>query len=332
MTANASLKAPSSPHDYDDRRVPQDRKPDFWRLMLKAARPHQWAKNFLLFIPIAMSHRLADSARALHVVLAFVAFCLCASGVYVLNDLVDLKSDRAHPSKRERPFASGRLGIGTGVAMIVATTGAAFGIAMGLLSWAAAAMLAIYIALTTSYSLFFKRKLMLDVLVLAALYTQRILIGGVAARVPVSEWLLAFSMFFFLSLAFAKRYTELSTMPVGVEGKIQGRGYWARDLDLVRTIGPSTGLVAVLVLALYINLSPEVSRLYSHPSVLYLVCPIVLYWICRVWFLAQRGQLNEDPVVFAVKDRVSLATGAAAVLLLLVASWAPPPWLFPGLG
>ncbi len=277
-----------------------------------------------------MSHRLADPARLLHTIWAFVAFSLCASGMYVLNDLVDLKSDRAHPRKRERPFASRQLGVGTGVAIIVATLGVGFGIAGWLLSPAAAAMLVFYLALTTSYSLFFKRKLMLDVLMLAALYTLRILTGGVAAAIPVSEWLLAFSMFFFLSLAFAKRYTEVNAMSVAAEGRIQGRGYWARDLDLIRVIGPATGLIAVLVLALYINLSPEVRRLYSQPFVLYLVCPIVLYWIIRVWFLAQRGQLDEDPVVFAVRDRVSLVTGAAAVLLLLLASSTLPSWLSAG--
>lgn len=302
---------------------------DTLRLVVRAARPHQWAKNVLLFVPLVMSHRLADAARLLDVVWAFVAFSLCASGVYVVNDLVDLRADRAHPRKRERPFASGRLGTGTGLVMVVATLGGGFAIAAGLLTSTVVAMLAIYVVLTTAYSIYFKRKLLLDVLVLAALYTHRILTGGVAAGVPVSEWLLAFSMFFFLSLAFAKRYTELSAMPIGAEGRIQGRGYWARDLDLVRTIGPATGLIAVLVLALYVNLSPEVRRLYSQPFALYLVCPIVLYWICRVWFLAQRGQLDEDPVVFAVRDRVSLVSGVAAVLLLLLASLALPPWLSP---
>lgn len=310
-----------------DRPQSQSQGFDFWRLMVKASRPHQWAKNVLLFVPLVMSHHLTDPARLSHAVLAFITFCLCASGVYVLNDLVDLRSDRAHPRKRERPFASGRLGVGTGAAMVVATLGTGFGIAVWRLSWGAVAMLAIYVALTTAYSFFFKRKLMLDVLVLAALYTHRILTGGVAASIPVSEWLLAFSMFFFLSLAFAKRYTELSGMPVGTTGRIQGRGYWARDLDLVRTVGPATGLIAVLVLALYINLSPEVRRLYSATPLLYFVCPLVLYWITRVWFLAHRGQLDDDPVVFAVRDRVSLVTGAAALVLLLLAAWVPTSWL-----
>jgi 4-hydroxybenzoate polyprenyltransferase len=292
--------------------------------IIAALRPHQWAKNGLLFVPLLMSHRLADWPRIAAAALAFVCFSLCASGVYVMNDLHDRETDRAHPRKRHRPFASGALGTGTGVVLIVASFAAGFGLALWKLPPLATAMLGLYVAVTTAYSFYLKRKAMLDVLALAGLYTQRILTGGVASGVAVSEWLLAFSMFFFVSLAFAKRYTELSTVPVGAQGRIQGRGYFAQDLDLVRTLGPAIGCLSALVLVLYINLSPEVERLYPARVLLYPICPVIMYWITRVWFLAQRGQLHDDPVVFAMKDRISLAAGVVTVALVVAASLAPP--------
>jgi 4-hydroxybenzoate polyprenyltransferase len=298
--------------------------PPRWRSILRAMRPHQWSKNVLLFVPLVMSHEVRNGPRLIAVTACFVAFSLLASAVYVVNDLVDLEADKAHPKKRTRPFASGALGVRTGLAIVAVSFCWAFALALWALPRAAVLMLAIYALLTTAYSFVVKRKLMLDVLTLAALYTHRILTGGVAAGIVVSEWLLAFSMFLFLSLAFAKRYTELSGLAVGVEGRIQGRGYWARDLDLIRTLGPTSGSIAVLVLVLYVNQSPDVRRLYAESWILYLVCPVVLYWITRIWFLAQRGQLDDDPVVFALKDRVSLLAGGVALGLLYAASWDLP--------
>jgi 4-hydroxybenzoate polyprenyltransferase len=294
--------------------------PPRWRSILKAVRPHQWAKNVLVFVPLVMSHQLKNGPKLIAAAACFAAFSLLASAVYVVNDLVDIETDRAHPTKRRRPFASGQLGVASGIAMALGSVCGAFALSIWALPRAAVLMLVAYALLTTAYSLLLKRKLMLDVLTLAALYTHRMLSGGVATGVVVSEWLLAFSMFLFLSLALAKRYTELRGLPVGVEGRIQGRGYWAKDLDLIRTLGPTSGTIAVLVLVLYINLSPEVGRHYPAPWVLYFICPIVLYWITRIWFLAQRGQLDDDPVVFALKDRVSLLSGAVTVALLILAS------------
>ncbi len=294
--------------------------PPRWRSILKAMRPHQWAKNVLLFVPLVMSHQLRNGPKLVATAACFVAFSLLASAVYVVNDLMDIEADRAHPTKRRRPFAAGHLKFADGIALVVIAVCGAFALSLWALPRAAMLMLAAYALLTTAYSSFLKRKLMLDVLTLAALYTHRMLTGGLAAGIVVSEWLLAFSMFIFLSLALAKRYTELRTLPVGIEGRIQGRGYWAKDLDLIRTLGPTSGIIAVLVLVLYINLSPEVPRHYPEPWILYFVCPIVLYWVSRIWFLAQRGQLDDDPVVFALKDRVSILAGALTVVLLVLAS------------
>jgi len=291
------------------------------RAMVRALRTPQWAKNVLVLVPLTMAHELADVRKLAAAGWCFVAFSLCASGVYVLNDLIDVEADRQHPRKRERPFASGVLGVRTGATLIAVCLAGALGVGLLRLPRGAAALLALYAVTTTAYSLVLKRKVMLDVLTLAALYTLRILAGGVAVEVRVSEWLLVFSMFFFLSLAFAKRFTELSGQPVGAGGRIRGRGYFAGDLDLVRTIGPVCGVLAVLVLALYVNLSSEVGRHYPTPAALYLVCPVVLYWITRMWFLAQRRELEDDPVVFALRDRISLLAGLITLLLFVVASW-----------
>ncbi len=295
--------------------------PPRWRAMLTALRPHQWSKNVLLFVPLVVGHELGNRAKVLAAAVCFVSFCLVASATYVVNDLLDLEADRAHPRKRLRPFASGRLGVRTGVLLAALSLAAGFALSLRALPLRATAMLLGYALLTTAYSTYLKRKVMLDVITLAALYTQRILTGGVAAAIVVSEWLLAFSIFLFLSLALAKRFTELSALPVGVEGRIERRGYFAKDLDLVRSLGPTCGALAVLVLVLYINLSPEVARHYPHPWLLHLVCPVLFYWITRIWFLAQRGQLDHDPVVFALTDRVSLLAGASTMAIFVLASW-----------
>lgn len=291
-----------------------------WRLVVRAMRPHQWAKNVLLFVPLLMGHEVRNGHKVAAVVICFAAFSLLASAVYVVNDLIDLEADRAHAVKRLRPFASGQLGIRTGIVLAALLGAGAAALAISALSPAAGGMLIAYALLTTLYSTYLKRKLMLDVLTLASLYTHRILTGGVAAGIPVSEWLLTFSIFLFLSLALAKRYTELSAIPAARPDRLQRRGYYAVDLDLVRSLGPITGCIAVLVLVLYVNFSPEIARHYPNSWVLYLVTPILFYWITRIWFLAQRGQLDHDPVVFALTDRVSLLAGAAVAALFLLAS------------
>ncbi len=294
---------------------------------IRALRPHQWAKNVLVFVPVLAAHQFANVQKMVAASLCFLAFCLCASGVYVLNDLMDLEADRRHASKRNRPVASGQLSIPAAGLLSGGLIASGLALALRLLNVQMAAMLVLYITVTTAYSMFLKRKMMVDVLTLAGLYTLRILAGGLAAETKVSSWLLAFSMFFFLSLAFAKRYTELSAAPSGGES-VRRRGYSPRDLDLVRSVGPTSGYIAALLILLYVELSPDVARLYRHASVLNLLCPLILYWITRVWFLAQRQQLVDDPVVFALRDNISRLAGVVGIAVLLVASssWSWGGW------
>jgi 4-hydroxybenzoate polyprenyltransferase len=291
------------------------------RDVIRALRPYQWVKNLLLFLPIIMSHQLGDTPRLVHVMLGFAAFCLCASASYVLNDLWDREHDRHHPVKRNRPFAAGRLSATTGAVMIVALFAAGMSIALGSLPGKFVAMLVIYVLITTAYSFWLKKKLLLDVFFLAGLYTHRVLAGGQAAEVEVSKWLLAFCIFFFLSLAFAKRYAELLRVQDEDAGEqIRGRAYRVEDLEIMNSVGPASGYMSVLVLALYVNQSDLVGKLYRSPSVLWLLCPVMLYWITRVWFLARRRKLTEDPILFAIRDRVSLMAVGIILLLLVAAS------------
>jgi 4-hydroxybenzoate polyprenyltransferase len=284
--------------------------------MIQALRPHQWSKNLLLFVPVLTALQAFHAARVIRAAVGVAAFSLVASAVYVLNDLVDLRSDRLHPRKRRRPFASGRVPIATGLKMALALTVAGLGLGLGL-SPSFAALLGIYLLLTTVYTTYLKRKLLADVACLALLYTFRIHAGGVAASIPISNWLMAFSMFLFLSLAFVKRYTELAKCGLGRES-LPGRGYRFEDLPLIQSIGAACGLLCVLVLCLYVN-SPEVARLYRTPDRLWLACPVLLCWVARIWFLAARGELDDDPVLFALKDPLSYAAGAGIGAIALAA-------------
>jgi 4-hydroxybenzoate polyprenyltransferase/phosphoserine phosphatase len=292
------------------------------RSKLKAAaklmRPHQWAKNVLLFVPLILAHQWFDLGRILSVLLAFVSFSLSASAVYVLNDLLDLEADRKHPTKRNRPLAAGRLSIPHGIALFGALLTAGITIPLCFLSWTFVGMLAGYLVLTTAYSVHLKREPILDVFVLAGLYTHRILSGGIAANVLVSGWLLAFAVFFFLSLALAKRYAELARASTEDRSTLDRRGYIVEDLGLIQALGPTTGYMAVLTFCLYINAS-DILGLYRTPTLLWGICLVLFYWITRVWFLARRRLLHEDPVIFATRDRVSYLCGGVVVAFLILA-------------
>ncbi|MEQ9495431.1 MAG: UbiA family prenyltransferase [Deltaproteobacteria bacterium] len=293
------------------------------KAIVKALRPHQWMKNVLLFVAPLLGH-IRDIETWVHVLIAFFAFSFTASSVYVLNDLLDLDSDRQHRTKKNRPFASGALSIPFGLLMFPLAMGSGIGLSLVFLPLKFTGALLGYLVLTTAYSVWLKRKLMVDVLMLASLFTYRVLSGGVAADVTVSFWLLGFSMFFFLGLAFVKRFSELvATMEKDVD-KVPGRGYWVSDIDIIRSVGPSSGLMAVLVFCLYMN-SPEVQSLYAQPTALWGIAPILLYWIMRVWFLASRNQLHDDPVLFAVRDKISIFAGFLAVGCLVAAAI---PWPF----
>ena len=289
------------------------------KIFVRALRVHQWVKNLLVFLPLIMAHRAGNGLMLVQTLAAFFSFSLCASAVYLINDIMDLEADRNHESKRLRPIASGQFAVRS--AALTALIGL-------ILSGAAAALLpdkfglclAFYFLVTTLYSMHFKKIVVADIVILALLYALRILAGGFAAGIPVSQWLLAFSMFFFLSLACVKRFSELRTLRAANHegGAGNRRGYRPEDLEQIAQFGSSSGYISVLVLALYIS-SRDVSVLYRHPQAIWLVCPLILYWISRVWLLARRGEVHEDPILFAISDRVSYLVGLLSAALIFIA-------------
>ncbi len=285
--------------------------------LLRSLRPLHWTKNVLLFAPVVLAHRTGDATAIQAAAMAFAAFCLTASAMYLVNDLRDLEFDRAHPNKRNREIASGALSpavaIFAAVALLVAGVAIAYNVSLELVSY-----LAGYGILSLIYSLWLKRRLFLDVLTLSALWTIRVLAGGVAARVEVSDWLLALSVFLFVGLALLKRYADLGLLAAQAANAAPGRGYVTADRDLLRSMGVTSGYMSVLVLALYLT-SPQVTRLYESPRLLWLVCPLLLYWIAHMWFLAHRGAIQDDPIVVAARDPASYVVGALIALLVLAA-------------
>jgi 4-hydroxybenzoate polyprenyltransferase/phosphoserine phosphatase len=286
------------------------------RTWLRAVRVHQYVKNTLLFVPALTSHTFGP-LKLLLVALGFIAFSAAASAVYLLNDLIDVRADRRHPTKRHRPFASGALSWKEGVIAIVSLMSGA--IVLGsLLSLTFAAVLVAYIGLTTSYSLLLKRKMLIDVVVLAMLYTIRVIAGGVVIDAEISEWLLAFSLFVFTSLAILKRYTELSMRLNDGLPDPQDRNYRKTDLPILAGLAAATAANAVTIFALYIS-SPTVAMMYSRPMFLWLICPLLIYFLGRALMLAHRGEMHDDPIVFALSDSVSRATIVLCGLFVLLA-------------
>lgn len=284
---------------------------------IKALRIYQWLKNLLVLVPLLTAHRFLDPDAVLDAGIAFLAFGLCASGVYLLNDLLDLTPDRMHSRKRKRPFAAGTLPLLHGLLVAPLLTLLGFALALAC-SPAFAAVLLCYYVMTLGYSLKLKRIVMIDVVLLAALYTVRIVGGTVAIGSELSFWLLAFSMFVFLSLAMLKRYTELAAALADGKDLALGRGYSVADLPLVQSFGTAAGYIGVLVFALYIN-SPESMELYRNPKLLWLLCPILLYWISRMWIVSHRGGMHDDPIVYAATDRGSQIVIGLCVLVVLAA-------------
>lgn len=290
----------------------------FWGNALRAMRPHQWIKNTLVFVPIVLTHEYMNLAMTLHGLAAFFSFSFAASAVYILNDLLDLSADRGHKTKRLRPFASGAMPIPAGLLLCLCLLAAALALSL-LLPPAFPLVLGAYLVVTTLYSFFLKRMLLIDVLTLASLYTVRIVAGATAASVEESFWLMAFSVFFFLSLALVKRFTELVDFGEGAERAKTGRGYCNADVETIGQAGMSSGFAAVLVLALYIN-SQEITQLYVNPWMLWPLCPLVLYIVVRIWILARRNQMHEDPVVFIMRDwRSQIMIAAGAVMFITAA-------------
>ena len=285
---------------------------------LLAMRPHQWVKNILIFAPLLLSFQFQNTELIISAFLAFVAFCLTASGLYIINDLLDIEADRAHPTKRNRPFASGRLSKSWGISQSIVVLIIAFVIASNLNSLFLVVLL-VYAILSASYSLKLKKIVLLDVSLLAVLYTLRIIAGTFAVSLELSYWLIVFSIFIFTSLAMVKRVSELYNLKLQGKEEVGGRGYTVQDHEIMSALGSASGFVSVLVLALYIH-DPLTTQRYTHPEWLWLIVPSILYWIGRIWIIAHRGQMNEDPVVFAVHDKVSyliLAVIAIGVFLAI---------------
>ncbi len=297
----------------------------------KALRLHQWAKNFLIFLPLLLAHAWAPGLVA-GAAVAFLSFGLCASATYIVNDLLDLEADRQHPRKRRRPFASGDLSALSGIAVVALFLVSSFVLALLVphviatispghslvrpqyfLMW-----LGIYLITTLAYSLRLKRSVLVDVIVLSGLYTVRIIAGSAATGVAISTWLAGFSIFFFLSLAFVKRFAELENLRERGGVKAGGRGYHVTDIEQLRSFGTASGYASVVVLTLYIS-TLDAAQLYQHTNRLWLLVPLLLLWISNLWLKASRGELDEDPVVYAITDRRSLLMGALVVLIVLSA-------------
>ena len=285
---------------------------------LRLFRFHQWIKNLLLFVPVVAGHQLSDHMLLAQVGWAFISFSFCASAVYIINDLVDVEYDRTHPTKKNRPFASRQVppvhGVIIAVLLLFGSTFIAFQLPMQFMI-----SLAIYFIITLAYTVKLKSIALMDVLLLAGLYTIRIIAGSKVAYIDLSFWLLTFSIFVFLSLALVKRYSEMLLMQSIQQPAIRGRGYTASDLPLLLTMGIGSGFMSVLVLALYID-SPNIRQLYGHPELVWLLCPLFLYWISRVWLITHRGHMHDDPVVFALRDYASLVIAALGAVILWMAT------------
>ena len=302
------------------------------RAWLKAIRLHQCAKNVLLFLPLLLAHTSSLGLLA-GAAVAFLSFGLCASATYIINDLLDIEADRLHPRKRRRPFASGDLSAIHGVAVVLIFFLAALALALAVphviaaispalalahpynfLQW-----LAFYAVTTLAYSLRLKRAILIDVIVLSGLYTVRIIAGSAATGVAVSTWLAGFSIFFFLSLAFVKRFAELENLKARGGITSAGRGYHTDDIEQLRSFGSASAYASVVVFTLYISNLSNATELYRHNTRLWLLVPVLLLWLSRLWLLASRGHLDEDPVVYAITDKRSLALGVIVVAIVLSA-------------
>ena len=294
-------------------------RPSFLRSAIRLIRPHQWSKNLLIFVPMAFAHLLGNPVAVLHATIAFFAFSFTASVGYIFNDIQDRERDRLHKTKKHRPLASGAITapMGGGIALLLLAAAVAMGAYLGrylLCSMAG------YLLLTTAYSRWLKKRVLIDVMLLASLYTSRIIVGSVATQVVPSMWLLSLSMFIFFSLAFVKRLTELMPLhPDKQSGSLHGRDYAYPDSDTLRSMGIAAGTTAVLVLALYID-SAQAANQYANPLWLWPSCAVLWYWISRMWIKTARGEMHDDPIVYSLTDRGSWVSFAAIAFCWVAAS------------
>ncbi|MDD7472630.1 MAG: UbiA family prenyltransferase [Bdellovibrionota bacterium] len=285
----------------------------------KMIRTYQWVKNFLIFLPLILAHKFLDVNLLLKALVAFFSFSFLASSVYIINDIMDVESDRIHPSKKNRPIASGAVKISSALKVAFILMPLSFIISI-FLGKEFLFVLLTYFITTSCYSFYLKKIMLVDILILSLLYTVRMFAGGVALNIYLSPWLFMFSMFFFFSLACAKRYSELYAVRNNLQDEIKGRGYQAQDLEQIQIFGSSSGYIAILIFALYIQ-SDISMKLYKTPSFFWALCPIMLYWISRVWLLSHRGQMTQDPIIFALKDKVSYVVLILSIIIFGVAKY-----------
>lgn len=287
------------------------------RPYLKAMRIYQWMKNLLLFLPLFTSHEWFNKPLVIDALLGFFAFSLCASSMYLVNDLLDLPSDRSHPNKKVRPFAIGDIPILSGCILLTLLLVMGLGIAT-ILSIDFMVVLLVYLVVTFFYSLYLKTYMLIDVLVLACLYTIRVIAGSVVIEVILSFWLLAFSMFIFFSLALVKRCSELITLAENNRESAKGRDYRVSDLGYLQSMGIASGYLSVLIIAFFIN-SQDVAASYNYPKLLWLSCPAILYWVSRIWLKTGRGEMHDDPLIFSIRDRGSQGVALAILIVVILA-------------
>jgi 4-hydroxybenzoate polyprenyltransferase len=286
-----------------------------WNIF-RSIRVYQWVKNLLIFVPLVTSHTFNSLNHISNALIGFIAFCLLASAGYIINDLFDLNSDRTHPQKSNRPFASGKVSISTAFIVFIFLFTAGF-LAAFTLGYVFFIIALIYLTTSVNYSLFLKKIALYDVFILALLYSIRIFAGAVAIKVQLSFWLIAFSTFIFLSLAFIKRFSELIQISNEQNLSKRGRQYHKGDLSILQTMGIASGFLSVVVFSLYIN-SSEVVKLYSQPKILWAISLVFLFWISRIWLLTIRGEVDEDPIVFAIKDKTSYFTFLFIFVIILI--------------
>ena len=321
LVGDAQLQETVRDHNIDVLKRFDRPRPNF-STYLKLMRVHQWAKNALIFLPVLLAKQYLDIGVLFAAFIAVLSFSLCASATYIWNDLLDLASDRKHPTKKNRPLASGAIATIDGLTASFVLLASAFLISAIFLPLIFIIVLLGYIFITVNYSIWVKRKMMLDVLTLAGLYGYRLMAGGAATGILLSEWLLMFSIFFFLNLALIKRMTDLHYEPNTFDKTIKGRGYFGGDIELVRTLGVTSGYMSVIVMALYVT-SDYIMGLYPSPELLWVNCGLLLYWISRTWFFAHRGIMHDDPIVFALRDRVSWIVATMMGIATISASL---PW------
>ena len=289
--------------------------------ILRSLRFHHWSKNLLLFVPLLCAHEISDTHKLFHVILSFFSFSLCSSGVYIINDILDVDADRQHFQKKTRPFANNELRVRTGILMALCLF--TFSVLLGLtVSIKFTLVLLCYLAIAIFYSIQLKKIVLIDVLTLSLLYTLRIIAGHFSGEVRFSSWLLGFSVFFFLGLAFLKRYIELKHASASQTQKLLGRGYHIEDISLITSLGVITSYISILVFSVYLA-SEEVSHFHPIPQVLWGEILILTYWVSYIWLKTSRGLVTSDPVAFALKDRQSIICGLLVIFIMLTAAIHP---------